>query len=272
MLFNTLGVAACASLFAKKPIQIDWWPITRDSILFSINLSVLATVIWDGTIMWYESMIFLVLYIGYWLFMFQNVKIMKFVKYIVEDKLMWCQRIKNYDIANQQPYENGKPTGENLESNNADSHVKDGGIRESYRGYNNNGFEGSTPDMGKIESMGGRDERRSTDVSTTPDMDKIRSTGNGNRRKSTDLSVIYNQEMEEIEEVSLWRIPSGSTFDIVWFFITWPIRFILNYTIPNPTKHKKWYPLTFLMCIIWIGVVSYVIFWMAVIIGGNRMQ
>jgi hypothetical protein len=52
MMFNTLGVAACASLFTKKPIQIDWWPITRDSIIFSINISILVTMAWDGVIMW----------------------------------------------------------------------------------------------------------------------------------------------------------------------------------------------------------------------------
>jgi sodium/potassium/calcium exchanger 4 len=48
MLFNTLGVAACASLFAKKPIQIDWWPITRDSILFSLNVILLVVFAWDS--------------------------------------------------------------------------------------------------------------------------------------------------------------------------------------------------------------------------------
>jgi solute carrier family 24 (sodium/potassium/calcium exchanger), member 4 len=52
MMFNTLGVAACASLFTKKPIQIDWWPITRDSIIFSINISILVAMAWDGVIMW----------------------------------------------------------------------------------------------------------------------------------------------------------------------------------------------------------------------------
>jgi solute carrier family 24 (sodium/potassium/calcium exchanger), member 4 len=48
MLFNTLGVGASASLFTKKHIQMDWWPITRDSILFSCNIGVLVAFVWDG--------------------------------------------------------------------------------------------------------------------------------------------------------------------------------------------------------------------------------
>lgn len=80
-MFNTLGVAACASLFTKKPIQIDWWPITRDSIIFSVNISILVVMAWDGVVMWYETCVLLALYVGYWVLMFQNTRIMKFVKY-----------------------------------------------------------------------------------------------------------------------------------------------------------------------------------------------
>lgn len=80
-MFNTLGVAACASLFAKKPIQIDWWPITRDSIMFSFNISVLVVMAWDGVVMWYETCVLVALYVGYWVLMFQNPRIMKSVKH-----------------------------------------------------------------------------------------------------------------------------------------------------------------------------------------------
>lgn len=264
MLFNTLGVAACASLFTKKPIQIDWWPVTRDSIVFSINICVLVGVVWDGVIMWYETIIFLVLYVGYWLLMFQNPRLMKFWKYIIEDKFMWCQRIKNYDIPNQRPFENGKPTVNNNASNQVANGGNLSGNRESYTAYNNNGFEGSTADINKVESMGVH-PHKVTDVSINPDMDSAISRG---RRESTDLSIIYNQLGEEEEEIKIWELPKNSTkFDIFWFFFTWPIRFILHYTVPNTNKHKKWYPLTFFMCIIWIGAISYVIFWMVVIIG-----
>jgi Ca2+/Na+ antiporter len=220
MLFNTLGVAACASLFAKKPIQIDWWPITRDSILFSINVLLLVSIAWDGAVMWWETCILLTVYVLYWTFMFQNDRIMRNIKYVVEEKLMWCQRIKNYDIVNQR----------SLNDSNA---IKKPGVY-------NFGFEASTSHLHQIDKT--------------------------KRRQSTDLTQIYAEEDEE--EFQIWIIPKNVTkFDIFWYFFTWPIRFSLHYTIPNPIKHKKLFPLTFIMCIIWIGCTSYMVFWMVVIFG-----
>jgi Ca2+/Na+ antiporter len=86
------------------------------------------------------------------------------------------------------------------------------------------------------------------------------------RKMSTNLSIIYNQEDED--EFKIWEIPRGvSKFDMFWYFLTWPIRFVLHYTIPNPITHKKWFAVSFIMCIVWIGGVSYFVFWMVVIVG-----
>lgn len=241
MLFNTLGVAACASLFTKKPIQIDWWPITRDSILFSFNISVLVAMAWDGVIMWWETIILVTLYVGYWCLMFQNPRIMKFVKNIVEDRLMWCQRIKNYDIINQKPFD-AKPTEaavpQIIETANSSA-------RQSYLSVDNHSVL----------------ERTNTfNIYSIDPPRKIH-----DRRKSFDLSRI--DEVDE-EEFKVWEIPHGSSkWDMVWYFVTWPIRFCLHYTIPNPITHKKWFAFSFVMCIVWIAVVAYVIFWMVVVIG-----
>lgn len=294
-MFNTLGVATLASLFTKKPIQIDWWPVTRDSIMFSINISVLVLFAWDGVIMWYETIVLVVMYVLYWIVMFQNPRIMKFVKNIVEERLMWCQRIKNYDIANQRPYEI-KPTTANgiVENGNAPtlSNGHTAGNRESYKAYDNHGFGTSIPTISAIEAIksqdrrqsiasslenGGPSDRRQSNLSNyelakaraqrKSSYDSIRDVRIRNRRQSTDLSVVYDGSEEE-EEFSLWEIPRGVwKFDVLWFFFTWPIRFVLHYTIPNPVKYPRIFVLSFIMCIVWIGAVSYMIFWMIVILG-----
>jgi Ca2+/Na+ antiporter len=234
-MFNTLGVAACASMFTKKPIQIDWWPITRDSIVFSINISILVIFAWDGVVMWYETIIMVILYVGYWFLMFQNPRIMKFVKHVVEDKLLWCQRIKNYDIANQRPFV-FKPTSEaNVENG------KDKSNRESYKAYDNFGFD-VTVEAAKPESVKAALPPSSTDLTLASDDDE--------------------------DDFKIWEIPrSVGYFELFWYFFTWPIRFLLHYTIPNPKKYKKWFVFPFAMCIVWIAGVSYMIFWMVVIVG-----
>jgi hypothetical protein len=59
-------------------------------------------------------------------------------------------------------------------------------------------------------------------------------------------------------------------FQVVWV-ITWPIHLIFMFTIPDceKPKFKQWFPLTFLMCIVWIGSLSYLVAWMITIIGLN---
>lgn len=66
---------------------------------------------------------------------------------------------------------------------------------------------------------------------------------------------------------SLWTCPMTSRLTTMWFIYTWPIKLLLTLTIPNPKTYRRFYPFTFLMCIVWIGVNSYVIVWMLSIIG-----
>lgn len=66
---------------------------------------------------------------------------------------------------------------------------------------------------------------------------------------------------------SLWHIPLGNHWRTVWWLYTWPIKCILTVTIPNPKTWRKLYPLTFLMCVIFIGLNSYMIVWMITIMG-----
>ncbi|XP_055598407.1 sodium/potassium/calcium exchanger 3 isoform X2 [Uranotaenia lowii] len=72
------------------------------------------------------------------------------------------------------------------------------------------------------------------------------------------------------EEFQLFKYPSGqSKFRQFSWFLTWPIYLLFVFTIPNCEKprFKNWFPLTFIMCIVWIGSLSYVVAWMITIIG-----
>lgn len=66
---------------------------------------------------------------------------------------------------------------------------------------------------------------------------------------------------------SLWRISRESKFKTFWWFYTWPIRALLTLTVPNPLRMRAWYPLTFVLCILYIGLNSFMIYWMVAIIG-----
>lgn len=54
-----------------------------------------------------------------------------------------------------------------------------------------------------------------------------------------------------------------------WFLFCWPLKFLLCVTIPDARTErlKHWYPLTFIMCLIWVGISSYLVSWMTTVVG-----
>lgn len=87
-----------------------------------------------------------------------------------------------------------------------------------------------------------------------------------NPSKNTDET---KGEAQEKVEKSLWNCPMTNKLKTLWWMYTWPIKFVLTLTIPNPKTFRRMYPLTFVMCIIWIGLNSYLIVWMMTVIGEN---
>ncbi|KAJ0183891.1 hypothetical protein K1T71_000314 [Dendrolimus kikuchii] len=96
-IFNALGVAAVGGLAAVRPITIESRPVTRDVIIYMFNVSVLVIFVWDGQIDWYEAMVLGILYILYFVVMFNSHKL-----FACYDKIKdsCCQRteIENNDI------------------------------------------------------------------------------------------------------------------------------------------------------------------------------
>lgn len=75
------------------------------------------------------------------------------------------------------------------------------------------------------------------------------------------------EELVKKPRKSLWTVPTHSVWAVVWWLYTWPIRAVTTCLIPNPKTIRRLYPLAFIMCIVFIGVNSYLIFWMIVVIG-----
>lgn len=71
-------------------------------------------------------------------------------------------------------------------------------------------------------------------------------------------------------EFKLLQFPFGETcFTQVTWVLTWPIYLVFKFTIPDceKSRFKTWYPLTFIMCIVWIGSLSYLVAWFITIVG-----
>ncbi|XP_018399172.1 PREDICTED: sodium/potassium/calcium exchanger 4-like [Cyphomyrmex costatus] len=92
-------------------------------------------------------------------------------------------------------------------------------------------------------------------------------------QKPSIIGVEAQNPMEKIEEYVepdtpfVW--PTGSKLNKIWFYLVWPLKLILFVTIPDCRykRWKKWYLLTFIMCVIWIAVASYLTSWMTTVLG-----
>lgn len=106
----------------------------------------------------------------------------------------------------------------------------------------------------------------------------------------SDIEMVAQSELKDIKEKSdsgggggggddadstggrfyLFRYPTEKRFwqQLLWIII-WPVELVFVLTIPNceQKRFKNLFPLTFLMCIVWIGSLSYFVAWMITIVG-----
>lgn len=87
------------------------------------------------------------------------------------------------------------------------------------------------------------------------------------------LSTIFVPvEIEEKPKKSVWRFPKeNSVLYKIWWIYTWPLKFVLGLTVPSPVTCRRFYPLSFVMCIVWIGVNSYFVSWSMTVLGKNNI-
>ncbi|XP_043265765.1 sodium/potassium/calcium exchanger 3-like [Colletes gigas] len=63
--FNVLAVPACCGLFAKQVLSLEWWPVTRDTIAYTITVGLLIFTLRNGRVEWYEALILILFYVLY---------------------------------------------------------------------------------------------------------------------------------------------------------------------------------------------------------------
>ncbi|OXA44472.1 sodium/potassium/calcium exchanger 4 [Folsomia candida] len=180
--FNILAVAGISGIVAGKALQLDWYPLSRDCIVYTVSVILLVVFLQDGRVYWYEALFLVLTYLGYLLIMYKNTEI----KSKVEKLLDKCDAASG-------AFQNNPPTTE-------------------YQNETN--FDG--------------------------------------------------------DDWKLFSLPeNGFVFTLCAWLITSPARFLVAISVPD-CRNEKWksfYMLTFAMCMVWIGVLSYLVSWLITIIG-----
>ncbi|XP_037038337.1 sodium/potassium/calcium exchanger 3-like [Bradysia coprophila] len=227
LMFNMLGVSAVASFATSTPVQMDWVPITRDCVVFAANIIVLIGTTWDGYIHWYEALIIMIFAIPYYVIMFQSRRISAFLKRKFEVEYGCCNR--NISGAS--------------ETTDVEKKGKDNAV-----------FKYSTTTMDQIPTVTGKVEEEKVDEKALAET----------AQREAEEKEAHNALKQQRK--GLWPPPNDAWPRVVFWYYTWLIRLVLRCTVVDVKKYPKWFAFSFIMSIVWIGVMTYLIFFMLIII------
>lgn len=107
--FNIVGVTGVIGLIVwKKTVDISWYPVTRDCIMFAITVLALVVIVWDNSVAWWEALIMLLMFILYIVYMSFDSRISKWSQRKVE-KLKMFRRIASITATAQKPADENTP-------------------------------------------------------------------------------------------------------------------------------------------------------------------
>ncbi|XP_048755617.2 sodium/potassium/calcium exchanger 5-like [Ostrea edulis] len=235
--FNVLFVVAICGLFTGMVVHLTWYPVLRDCIAYSVSVIALIIAMYDNQIYWYESLLLSLMYVLYIVMMVFN------------------SRLENtfYRILN-------KITKGNLEQDQTkhpgagDSQIELTSVKQRYI---------QTGVSNSIAEQSGQKDVESEKTKIETEIEKV-------KQESNDDTVVDSPGHQKAkEQESPWDVPDSWILRVFWVMML-PMIFMFYVTIPDcrrPGKWRKTYPLTFLISITWLGVISYVLVWMATVAG-----
>jgi len=232
--FNILAAPAYCGLFSGIVISLDWYSLTRDCAFYGTVVIVMAVFLSDGLIFWYEATVLIVGYGFFILVMYFNRFLEKRVTSFVR-KCCCCLNGKKEEI-HQVTIINHR----NIEDIHNPSVASD--ISQSTL-------------LSKISE-------KTIDDKTMP----LQSV------KIATISEEVDNESQDGDEgpVDMLKCPEGSLMKKLMWLVLWPGNLLLFLTVPDVRRGGKWrqvYLLSFLVCVSWIGILSYLVTWFITVIG-----
>ncbi|KAM3601475.1 uncharacterized protein V6R79_013439 [Siganus canaliculatus] len=304
--FNILVIIGLSGIFAGHTVALTWWSLFRDSSYYILSVLALILVIYDATVVWWESLLLMTMYGAYIVIMKFNSQIMVFVTNQFRSIRSCCPAsedhrddkavedasacntsmvLLNKGQANGQEPAPVVMVDELLILNPHKLSFPDAGLRIMI-----------TPHFSPRTrlSMAGRmliserqrliqNSKNQRDGEAGSTSNSLRRTGscsleNGGRgagigdAESGDKPGAEACQPEEEEDdddgpFSPVHIPSSCCARVKWV-ITWPLGLLLYCTVPNCVRPRwhRWFMVTFVASTLWIAVFSYLMVWMVTII------
>ncbi|XP_067634707.1 sodium/potassium/calcium exchanger 5-like isoform X2 [Eurosta solidaginis] len=247
--FSLLAIPACCGIFVSQCVPLDWWPVSRDCFMYFLAVLGLIGTLWDGKVMWYESMLLFMAYFLYMAVMFHNDKMARSARRLISAYRRKLHFVRSYRevseltpmLRRQQTYTNITQHTFATSTHSINSCASNNDLVRFYISTSNTQIY---PDLLNIENC------QITDVIRN-DSSSLTVQGSGSVI-STDVADIPWQRNEDA-----W----------LHFLLRWPITFLLYLTVPDCRKHPRAKYFTIVVAVVWIAVLSYVVAYAITVIG-----
>ncbi|KAG5681550.1 hypothetical protein PVAND_010970 [Polypedilum vanderplanki] len=294
--FNIMFVISVCALCSGTVLQLNWWPLVRDCTFYSFSILVMLFVICNEVISWPEALFMLICYIFYCIALHFNTTLEKLAQpYILKLPIKlptreeqsalvtfknapdssYTQGIPNDVTSPQQELSEPKEKNDyNYDANaswdpnsawsdDAPSKPTPAVAASSWNATETGSYNDSWGDG--AENYGYSKSEAETPPAKEPVTKKVSTTI---VQQTNDQYYKPREQRPELPDPLIK--PEGSDLlTLVMWYIVFPIHYMCRLTMPDVKleKYKNWYPLTFLISMIWISFYSYFMVWMITIIG-----
>ncbi|KFQ70938.1 Sodium/potassium/calcium exchanger 4, partial [Phaethon lepturus] len=304
--FNILCIIGVCGMFAGQVVRLTKWAVFRDSVYYTISVIVLIVFIYDEKIIWWESLILIIMYTFYILIMKYNARMQSFFS-------LKSKNVGNGDTVNNELEDGNKCYASSCDDPSIPLLWKVKGVQQ----YGKNSVVMvdeiicSSPPKYRFPEAGLRimitnkfgprtrmrmASRLIINETANPIFNKVRifqtmavfsltlqrqrliQSANGSNKplqngrheniENGNISVVNQEEENEQDSLSPFSLPDGKVNKIKWI-LTWPLIFVLFCTIPNCSKPRweRCFMATFILSTLWIALFSYFMVWMVTVIG-----
>uniref|UniRef100_A0A096M4G6 Solute carrier family 24 member 4 n=1 Tax=Poecilia formosa TaxID=48698 RepID=A0A096M4G6_POEFO len=284
--FNILCIIGVCGIFAGQVVVLTWWAVFRDSFYYILSVVALIAFIYDEKIVWWESLVLVVMYAGYILVMKFNSSMQRFFmgksnKNVANGNAATSSEME--DVKPSKAYSRGSVVmvDEMMNASPSKFRFPEAGLRVMVTSH-----------------FGPKTRLRMASRLIITERQKLVQASNGVETQVIDGKVeIENgnvpedkpKEAEENDTISPFHIPSSNEEMVSYFklsilkyfghprgmgskikwLISWPLLLLLFFTVPNCAKPRweKFFMASFILSTVWIAVFSYLMVWMVTIIG-----
>lgn len=228
--FNIMFVIAICAIFGGTVSYLNWWPLCRDSFFYLLSIIIMFIVIFDEIITWGESIVMIIMYICYCVFLSFNAPLEK-----------WAQTLPVPCKVVQQE--------------NEDQHLVSYKTLEEKEGYSAT-QPGNVPQPEGIPNGGGDPPPVPPPPNVPPQPPKPEYYKA--KEQTNQVSPLIKPETTDQMILIQWHL---------CYPIHYAAQKTMPDC--KSEQFRNWYPFTFLISMIWISFYSYIMVWMITVIGST---